>query len=75
MTDMTEPTEDNPADKIDMEPNRTMPMGQPGQAAAPGGEPVAAPGEDPDGRPVPPPGTKEGGYDEGPPAHQEQPKK
>ncbi|HVW31278.1 MAG TPA: hypothetical protein VHL53_01955 [Acidimicrobiia bacterium] len=75
MSDMTKPTEDNPADKIDMGPNQTMPEGQPGQAAAPGGEPVAAPGEQPDGRPVPPPGTKEGGYEDGPPAYQEQPKK
>ena len=75
MDDMTIPTDETPADKMDMGPNQTMPMGEPGQAAAPGGEPVAAPGEESGGRPVPPPGTKEGGYEDGPPAHHEQPKK
>jgi hypothetical protein len=58
-----------------VEPNRTIAFGEPGQAAAPGGEPVAAPGEESGGRPVAPPGTQEGGYEEGPPAYHEQPKK
>ena len=57
------------------DPQRTMPLGEPGQAAAPGGEPVAAPGEETDDRPVAPPGTKEGGNPDGPPAYHEQPKK
>jgi hypothetical protein len=57
------------------DPQRTIPLGEPGQAAAPGGEPVAAPDERPDDRPVAPPGTKEGGYPDGPPAHHRQPKK
>jgi hypothetical protein len=68
MTDNTE------TQKI-TDPNRPIPEGEPGQAAAPGGEPVAAPGEPGDGRPVAPPGTQEGGYPDGPPAHHEQPKK
>ena len=57
------------------DPKRTIPMGEPGQAAAPGGEPVAAPGEEAGDRPVAPPGTKDGGYPKGPPAYHEQPKK
>jgi hypothetical protein len=57
------------------DPHRPMPLGEPGQAAAPGGEPVAEPGEEPDGRPVAPPGTREGGSPNGPPAYHEQPKK
>ena len=57
------------------DPQRTIPFGEPGQAAAPGGEPVAEPGEDPDAQPVPPPGTREGGNPDGPPAYHEQPKK
>lgn len=57
------------------DPQRTIPFGEPGQAAVPGGEPVAEPGEAPDGLPVPPPGTREGGNPDGPPAYHEQPKK
>ncbi|HZQ78967.1 MAG TPA: hypothetical protein VFE55_16650 [Acidimicrobiia bacterium] len=56
------------------EPNRIIPEGEPGQAAAPGGEPVAPPGEQ-SGETVAPPGTKEGGNPDGPPAYHEQPKK
>ena len=62
-------------EKQTMDPHETMPFGEPGQAAAPGGEPVAPPGEETDGEPVPPPGTKEGGYPDGPPAYHEQPPK
>ena len=53
--------------------HRTMPFGEPGQAAAPGGEPVAPPGEEGGGAPVPPPGSAQGGAPEGPPAAHEQP--
>jgi hypothetical protein len=53
--------------------HRPMPEGEPGQAAAPGGEPVAPPGEEGGGAPVPPPGTAEGGAPQGPPAAHEQP--
>jgi hypothetical protein len=59
--------------KID--PQRTMPLGEPGQAAAPGGEPVAPPGEEGGGEAVAPPGTREGGNPDGPPAFHEQPPK
>jgi hypothetical protein len=69
---MTEHTDETP--KMP-DPERTIPFGEPGQAAAPGGEPIAAPGEESGGRPVAPPGTQEGGYEEGPPAYHEQPKK
>ena len=57
------------------DPQRPIPFGEPGQAAVPGGEPVAEPGEDPGREPVPPPGTREGGNPDGPPAYHEQPKK
>jgi len=57
------------------DPHRMMPLGEPGQAAAPGGEPLAEPGEEPEGQPVPPPGTREGGSPNGPPAYHEQPEK
>ena len=70
MADTTKDMRNEPDDA-----NRIIPEGEPGQAAAPGGEPVAAPGEDGGQRPVAPPGTKEGGYSEGPPAYHEQPKK
>jgi hypothetical protein len=66
---MTENRDDN------MEPNRPIEFGEPGHGAAPGGEPVAAPGEEGGGQPVPPPGTIEGGNPDGPPAYHEQPKK
>jgi hypothetical protein len=58
-----------------VDPHRTIPFGEPGQAASPGGEPVAEPGEEPGGEPVPPPGTQEGGNPAGPPAYHEQPPK
>ena len=69
---MTDKTSDKPAAA---DPDHPIPFGEPGQAAAPGGEPVAEPGEEAGGEPVPPPGTSEGGYPEGPPAHHEQPPK
>jgi hypothetical protein len=56
-----------------VDPHRPIPEGEPGQAGAPGGEPVAPPGEESGGRPVPPPGTAEGGAPQGPPASHEQP--
>ena len=60
-------------DSVDM--NRPIGFGEPGHGAAPGGEPVAAPGEKGGGEPVPPPGTVEGGNPDGPPAFHEQPPK
>jgi hypothetical protein len=66
MADKT-PDAPEPAD-----PHHPIAEGEPGQAAAPGGEPVAPPGEDGGGEAVPPPGTTDGGYSEGPPAHHEQ---
>lgn len=65
----------NPRDDDSVDDERPIPFGEPGQAAAPGGEPVAAPGEDPGDREVPPPGTDEGGNPGGPPAFHEQPPK
>ena len=47
----------------------------PAVPAAPGGEPVAPPGEQAGDEEVPPPGTREGGNPEGPPAYHEQPPK
>jgi hypothetical protein len=58
-----------------VDPERTIPFGEPGQAASPGGEPVAPPGEEGGGEAVPPPGTKDAGNPDGPPAYHEQPPK
>jgi hypothetical protein len=68
-------TEQTPDSTESADPHHPIEFGEPGQAAAPGGEPVAAPGEEAGGEPVPPPGTSDAGYPEGPPAHHEQPKK
>jgi hypothetical protein len=57
------------------DPHHPIPAGEPGHAAAPGGEPVAPPGEEGGGQPVPPPGTVEGDNPDGPPAYHEQPPK
>jgi hypothetical protein len=58
---------------VDM--NRPIGFGEPGHGAAPGGEPVAPPGEEGGGQPVAPPGTADGGNPGGPPAFHEQPPK
>ena len=60
-------------DRVD--PHRPIPAGEPGHAASPGGEPVAAPGEEAGDEERPPPGTREGGNPDGPPAYHEQPPK
>ena len=60
-------------EKVD--PQSTIPFGEPGHAASPGGEPVAPPEDEGGGEPVPPPGTSEGGNPQGPPAYHEQPPK
>ena len=60
-------------DSVDM--NRPIGFGEAGHGAAPGGEPVAEPGDEPSAGSVPPPGTDQGGYTDGPPAFHEQPPK
>ena len=72
---MTDKTPDKPNTPDTADPDHPIAFGEPGQAAAPGGEPVAPPGEEGGGESVPPPGTKDGGYSDGPPAHHEQPPK
>lgn len=63
---------ENPG-SVDME--RPIGFGEPGHGAAPGGEPVAPPGESGGGPEVAPPGTEEGGNEDGPPAYHRQPPK
>jgi hypothetical protein len=54
------------------DPHRTAGDEEPGSGGAPGGEPLAVPGEPAPAGPVPPPGTAEGGTPAGPPAHHRQ---
>jgi hypothetical protein len=75
MTDEKPPMADSVSDPGSVDPNRPIGFGEPGQAAAPGGEPVAPPGQEGGGGEVAPPGTAEGGNPDGPPAYHTQPPK
>ena len=59
-------------DAESVDSHRPIPQDQPGGGAAPGGEPVAPPGQEGGGAAVPPPGSAEGGAPAGPPAAHEQ---